>query len=94
MRDNFRRAFRFILRHFEQGDGPYDYKPLHRKILLVVGTLFAVLAVGTIYMSAGIADVRALIPVLVFGTVSAVCLVIGLLGTDRAVAKIWGQEDR
>ncbi|MGB5451616.1 MAG: hypothetical protein WBM71_12280 [Sedimenticolaceae bacterium] len=94
MHDNLRTAFQFILRYFEQGDGPYDYKPLHRTILLVVGALFAVLAVGTIYSSAGSADYGMLIPVLVFGTVSAVCLVVGLLGNERAVARIWGQEKR
>ena len=86
--------FRFILRHFEHGDAPYDYKPLHRTILLVVGTLFAVLAVGTFYLSADGAGIGVLIPVLVFGAVSAVCLVVGLLGNDRAVARIWGQEQR
>jgi hypothetical protein len=78
MHDNLRTAFQFILRHFEQGDGPYDYKPLHRTSLLVVGALFAVLAVGTIYSSAGSADYGMLIPVLVFGTVSGVCLVAAL----------------
>ena len=94
MQDNLRKTFEFILRHFEKGDGPYDYKPLHRTILLVVGTLFGALAVGTIYLSAGSASYGVLIPVLVFGTVSGVCLVVGLLGSDRAVAKIWGQEKR
>ena len=94
MQDSLRKAFVFILRHFEKGNGPYDYKPLHRKILLVVGTLFAVLAVGTIYMSPSRAGHGVAIPVLVFGTVSGVCLVVGLLGNDRAVARIWGQEKR
>ncbi len=94
MQDNLRKTFEFILRHFEKGDGPYDYKPSHRTILLVVGTLFGVLAIGTIFMSAGSAGYGVLIPVLVFGTVSGVCLVVGLLGNDRAVAKIWGQEKR
>jgi hypothetical protein len=94
MQDNLRKVFEFILRHFEKGNGPYDYKPLHRKILLVVGTLFAVLVVGTIYMSPSSAGYGVAIPVLVFGTVSGVCLVVGLLGNDRAVARIWGQEKR
>ena len=94
MQDSLRKAFQFILRHFEKGDGPYDYRPLHRTILLVVGALFAVLAVGTVYSSAGSAGYGMLIPLLVFGAVSGVCLVVGLLGNDRAVARIWGQEKR
>jgi hypothetical protein len=94
MQDNLRQAFQFILRHFEKGDSPYDYKPSHRTILLVVGALFAVLAIGTVYLSAGSAHYGVLIPVLVFGVVSGVCLVVGLLGSDRAVAKIWGQDKR
>ena len=92
MQDNLRNAFEFILRHFKKGNGPYDYKPMHRKILLVVGALFAVLAVGTIYISASSAGYGVAIPVLIFCTVSGVCLVVGLLGYDRAVARIWGKE--
>lgn len=33
-----------------------------------------------------------LFPVIIFGSVSFVCLTVGALGTDRAVAKIWGSR--
>jgi len=35
-------------------------------------------------------DIGYLIPVVFFGGAGILCLLIGLLGNDRAVAKIWG----
>jgi len=81
-----------VLRPFEKGDGPYSYKPMHRKILVVVGALFALLCGVSLYFSTMTEGAGFLIPLLVFGSVSAVSLIVGLLGSDRAVAKIWGQD--
>lgn len=85
--------FRFILDPLEKGDSPYAYKPSHRKILIAVGVLFALLCAVLLYF-AGSSEGAAgyLIPLLVFGTVSAVTLIVGFLGSDRAVARIWGQD--
>ena len=94
MRAQLRKTFWFILRFFEQGDEPYSYKPLNRKILLVVGVLFNLLCVVSLYLSAGTEGYGFLLPVLVFFAVGFVCLVVGLLGSDRAVSKIWGQNKR
>jgi hypothetical protein len=33
-----------------------------------------------------------LIPILVFFVIGFVCLIVGFLGSDRAVAKIWGSR--
>ena len=33
-----------------------------------------------------------LLPVVIFGGVGLLCLIIGLLGNDQAVAKIWGSR--
>ncbi len=89
---SLRKIFWFVLRYFEQGDKPYAYKPMHRKILIVVGVLFGFLCGVSLYLSPQSAGPTALIPVLVFSTVAAVCLIVGLLGSDRAVARIWGQD--
>ena len=92
MPTQLQKTFWFILRFFEQGSEPYHYKPLHRTILIVVGVLFTLLCLVSIYVSSGSEGYGFLIPVSVFFTVGFVCLVVGLLGSDRAVAKIWGQN--
>ncbi len=92
MPTQLQKTFWFVLRFFEQGSEPYNYKPLHRTILLVVGVLFTLLCLASLYLSAGNDNYGFLIPVSVFFAVGFVCLVVGLLGSDRAVAKIWGQN--
>ncbi|MDZ7803497.1 hypothetical protein [Thiohalophilus sp.] len=87
-----RQLFWFVLRYFESGEKPFNYKPLNRKILIVVGVLFSGLGLVSAYFAMGQAQVGYLIPVVVFFTVAFVCLVVGLLGSDRAVANIWGNR--
>lgn len=92
MKTQLRKLLWFILRIFEEGDEPYTYKPLNRKILIVVGILFAVLCAGIVYASIGGGGIGYLLPAVVFFGVGFVCLTVGLLGTDRAVSKIWGNR--
>ncbi len=80
-----------VLNIFEQGTEPYKYKPLNRTILNVVGGLFLLLAIALIYIVPASLDGKWL-PVVIFGTASLVCLMVGGLGTDRAVSKIWGNK--
>jgi hypothetical protein len=87
-----RRLFWFLLRHFEEGDEPFTHKPLNRKILLAVGVLFGVLGAVSTYMAVDRGGIGYALPVVVFFAASAVCLIIGLFGSDRAVAKIWGNR--
>lgn len=81
-----------MLNIFESGDDPYAYKPLNRKILLVIGVLFSGLASVVAYLSLDAGEVGFLIPVLVFSGIAFVTLVVGLLGNERAVSKIWGNR--
>lgn len=92
MKDLLRRLFSPILNVFEKGDEPYAYKPLNRKILMVMGVLFSGLAALIVFMSPDDGSFGFLIPVTVFSTVSFVCIVVGALGNERAVAKIWGNR--
>ena len=92
MKTWLRKLFWFILRFFESGDEPYTYKPLNRMILIIVGVLFSVLAFITIYLSLGKSGYGYLIPVIVFFSIGFVCVIVGLLGSDRAVARIWGNR--
>lgn len=93
MKDVFRQLFWPILRLFETGEvGSYNYRPLHRKVLLIMGFLFLVLAMVSLYFGLIAGQLAALIPVLVFFGAGLVCAVVGLLGSERAVARIWGNK--
>lgn len=56
-----------------------------------MGCLFSGMATAVfIFLPAD--DLGYLIPVLVFGVAGVISLLVGLIGTDRAVAKIWGSR--
>ena len=92
MRNQLRHLFGFILQPFEQGDESFTHKPLNRKILVAVGALFGMLCAVSITLAIANGQAGYLIPIVVFGGASLVSLVVGLLGSDRAVAKIWGNR--
>jgi len=94
MKALLRKIFAPILNVFESGTDPYAYKPLNRKVLIVLGVLFSVLDVAVVAISkrGGVAPSDYLIPVVVFGVVALVALVVGCLGNERAVSKIWGSR--
>lgn len=91
MKKLLRTIFSPILNMFESGDESYNYKPSHRTILIIVGILFSGLA-GLVYGQVRGLGSTYLLPVVVFGGVAFVSLIIGLLGTDRAVAKVWNSR--
>ena len=91
MRKILRTIFSPILNVFESGDEPFSYKPSHRKILVFMGCLFSGMAISVfIYLPSD--DPGYLIPVIVFGGGGLLALLVGLIGNDRAVAKIWGSR--
>ena len=91
MKNLFRTLFAPIFNIFESGDEPFNYKPSHRTILLVIGTLFSGLAGAVCWLVWGM-EPTYLLPVVVFGSLAFLSLLIGLLGTDRAVAKVWNSR--
>ncbi|MGB3623164.1 hypothetical protein FT643_04850 [Ketobacter sp. MCCC 1A13808] len=91
MKQPLRKLFSPILKAFESGSDEYVYQPSHRKILIFLSALFFGLASLVLVINRG-GDVGYLFPAVVFGLVSFVGLTVGLLGNDRAVAKIWGSR--
>jgi single-stranded DNA-specific DHH superfamily exonuclease len=87
-----RRMFQPILRIFESADGEYRYEKSHRKILIAVGVLFLALSAVSAVLAITSSQLGGLIPFLVFFMIGFVCEVVGLLGSNRAVAKIWGNK--
>jgi hypothetical protein len=89
MKSILRRIFSLLLSPLESGEGSYEYKSSHRSILLFVSVMFIGLASIVRVMADG-QDSGYLVPVLIFGVGGILGLIVGLLGEDRAVAKIWG----
>ncbi len=90
MKNLLRTLFSPLLNVFEKGDEPYSYKPLNRMLLNIVGVLFLGLSVIVGVMSPSDSGIGGIIPIVVFSGLGLVCVVIGTLGNDRAVSKIWG----
>ena len=84
-----RTLFSPILNIFESGTEPFAYKPSHRIILIAMGAIFSGLATLVFFVAQG-EDLGYLLPVLVFGGIGLISLLVGLIGSNRAVAKIWG----
>jgi hypothetical protein len=87
-----RKIFAPLLQYLEQGDEEYAYKPSHRSILIILGLLLLMMSLVGSYFTYQLAQFGFLIPVLVFGAVGLCCVVVGAVGTDRAVSKIWGNR--
>lgn len=79
-----------ILSFFETQEEPSHYKESHRLFLNVVGVLFLFLSMVSAWAGYTSGEVGSLIPILVFFSVGFVALVLGTLGSNGAVAKIWG----
>jgi hypothetical protein len=88
----FRKLFSPILNYFESGQDEFSYRKSHRIILIVVGGLFLFLSSISAFMAVGASQFGAFIPIVIFFIAGFVCIVVGSLGNDRAVATIWGSK--
>lgn len=86
-----RQLFSPLLSMFESGNDAFIYKKSHRVILIIMGILFSGLASLVFVLGRG-EDLGYLLPVIVFGGAGLLSILIGLIGNDRAVAKIWGSK--
>lgn len=92
MKQALRALFAPLLNPLESGGEPYHYRPLSRQILLFFGVVFCGLGALVLYLMPADADPGYYLPVVVFIGAGSYGLVVGLLGNDRAVAKIWGNK--
>lgn len=87
-----RTIFSPILNIFEKNNDEFVYRTLNRKIVIFISVVFSLLAFGLpIYMPQLIAMGYWFV-MIVFGTLSLVGLIVGLLGSDKAVAKLLGSR--
>lgn len=92
MKSFLRKLFSPILSYYESGNKQYSYKASHRTILMVFGVLCLFLSFVSGYISYTFGEIVGAIPCLVFFSIGAVCEIIGTLGTDKAVARVWGNK--
>ncbi len=92
MKSTLRNLLSPILGLFESGEAKYSYSRSHRTILMVVGVLFLILSLISLASAVFTSQLAAGLPFIIFICVSAVCLIVGGLGSDHAVAKLWGSK--
>ena len=90
MKTKLQALFSPVLNVFESGDSDYSYKASHRTVMLVIGGLCLLLSLVSLAAAIFTAQLAAAFPFLVFFAAGAICLIVGGLGSDRAVAKLWG----
>lgn len=81
-----------LLKMFESGEDKYDYRPSHRTILIVLGLLCLVIASISLTVTMMTGEFAGIIPIMLFLLTGLVCEIVGLLGNDRAVARIWNRR--
>ena len=87
-----RKLFAPVLNMFESGEGEYVYRSSHRKILMVLGGLCFLLASVSLLLTISTAELGGILPIVFFLITGVVCEIVALLGTDRAVARIWSRK--
>ncbi|TYL48360.1 hypothetical protein [Marinomonas sp. IMCC 4694] len=91
MKEILRKLCSPVLSLFEssEGEGEYEYKPSHRTILIVLGLLCLVIASVSLMVTIMTGEAAGIIPIMMFLFTGLVCEIVGWLGSDRAVARIW-----
>lgn len=89
MKSFFTKLFAPLLNLFEKGEEPEHFQPSHRKILLIMGFLFLILGGVSLYFGIRVDQMAALLPTLIFAAIGFVCILVGFLGSDKAVSNIW-----
>ena len=92
MTNFLRRLFSPILNIFENDDDEFVYRSLNRKIVLFISAVFFLLAFALPYYMPKLIEMGYWFVMLVFGSLSSVGLIIGFLGSDKAVAKLLGSR--
>ena len=76
----------------EDSPKPYAYTPKSRLVLWIMSVLFVGLAVALATFLPGRTDGSVWIPVTVFGLLGTFGAMVAWLGTDKAVARVWGSR--
>lgn len=92
MKDSLRRLFYPILRFFENDSDEFNLTSTNRKVALFISTTFVIIALLLPVIASGSPFTSYIFPVIVFGSIGFIGLVVGSLGSDHAVAKLVGNR--
>ena len=81
-----------ILNIFEKNNDEFIYRTLNRKIVLFISSVFSLLAFGLPAYMPQLIEMGYWFVMIVFGGLSFVGLIVGILGSDKAVAKLLGSR--
>lgn len=86
------KIFSPILNIFENNNNEFIYRSLNRKIVLFISIVFSLLAFALPYFMPQLIKMGYWFVMIVFGGLSSVGLIVGALGSDKAVAKLLGSR--
>lgn len=92
MKNLFKNIFSPILNIFENNNDEFIYRSLNRKITLFISSVFFLLAFALPVFLPQLFKMGYWFVMIVFGSLSLVGLIVGLLGSDKAVAKLLGSR--
>lgn len=92
MKNALQNLFAPVLNIFEKNNDEFVYRSLNRKIVLFVSIVFSLLAFGLPMYMPQLVQMGYWFVMIVFGSISFVGFVVGLLGSDKAVAKLLGSR--
>ena len=92
MKTIFKKIFSPILNIFEKNNDEFLYRSLNRKIVLFISAVFFLLAFVLPFFMPQLFKMGYWFVMIVFGSLSLVGLIVGLLGSDKAVAKLLGSR--
>ncbi len=92
MKNALKSIFSPILNIFENNNDEFIYRSLNRKIVLFISSVFFLLAFALPAYMPQLIEMGYWFVMLVFGALGIVGLIVGLLGSDKAVAKLLGSR--
>jgi len=92
MKNILKTVFSPILNIFENNNDEFIYRSLNRKIVLFISSVFFLLAFALPVYMPQLVEMGYWFVMIVFGGLSFVGLIVGILGSDKAVAKLLGSR--
>ena len=87
-----KKIFSPILNIFENNNDEFIYRSLNRKIVIFISSVFSLLAFGLPAYMPQLIEMGYWFVMIVFGGLSFVGLIVGIFGSDKAVAKLLGSR--
>lgn len=92
MKNRLKSLFSPLLNIFENNNDEFIVRSLNRKIVLFISSVFFLLAFGLPAYMPQLIQMGYWFVMLIFGALSSVGLIVGLLGSDKAIAKLLGSR--